>query len=57
MVEQGSSTANLYAVTKLPTPTLSVLGSEKKFPVRRVYCVGSNYRFAYVPSTFLWRGS
>lgn len=34
----------MYAVKKLPTPTLSVVGSEKRFPVRRVYCVGSNYR-------------
>lgn len=33
-----------YAVPKAPTPTLSVLGSEECFPVRRVYCVGSNYR-------------
>lgn len=38
--------ADLYAVKKFPTPTLSVVGSDKRFPVRRVYCVGSNYRCA-----------
>lgn len=42
----GGGAADLYAVKKLPTPTLSVVGSEKRFPVRRVYCVGSNYRCA-----------
>lgn len=36
--------ADFYAVKKLPTPTLAVVGSDKRFPVRRVYCVGSNYR-------------
>ncbi|CAM9935119.1 unnamed protein product [Hapterophycus canaliculatus] len=25
-------------------PSLAVTGSDKRFPVRRVYCVGSNYR-------------
>lgn len=42
----AAGAADLYAVKKLPTPTLSVVGSEKRFPVRRVYCVGSNYRCA-----------
>lgn len=40
-----------YAVPKSPTPTLSVLGSDKRFPVRRVYCVGSNYRLVGVHCT------
>lgn len=34
----------LYAVPKVAVPTLAVVGSNKRFPVRRVYCVGSNYR-------------
>ncbi|CAN0305925.1 unnamed protein product [Pylaiella littoralis] len=33
-----------YAVPKAAVPTLTVVGSHKRFPVRRVYCVGSNYR-------------
>eukprot|EP00752_Nemacystus_decipiens_P012482 g11056.t1 len=33
-----------FAVPKVDTPTLAVVGSDKRFPVRRVYCVGSNYR-------------
>lgn len=33
-----------YAVPKVDAPTLAVVGSHKRFPVRRVYCVGSNYR-------------
>ena len=36
-----------YAVPKVDAPTLAVVGSDKRFPVRRVYCVGSNYRCAY----------
>lgn len=26
-------------------PTLTVIGSDRRYPVRRVYCVGSNYRY------------
>lgn len=33
-----------YAVPKVEAPTLAVVGSDNRFPVRRVYCVGSNYR-------------
>lgn len=43
---KAAGVADVYAVKKLPTPTLSVFGSDKRFPVRRVYCVGSNYRCA-----------
>lgn len=42
----AAGAADVYAVKKLPTPTLSVVGSDRRFPVRRVYCVGSNYRCA-----------
>lgn len=34
-----------FAVPKIATPSLAVVGSDKRFPVRRVYCVGSNYRY------------
>ncbi len=27
----------------IPTPTLPIAGSDKRFPVRRIYCVGRNY--------------
>lgn len=49
----ASATGNLYAVSKFPEPTLSVHGTDKRFPVRRIYCVGSNYRYAPLSST-LW---
>ena len=26
-----------------PTPSLPIIGSNKRFPVRRIYCVGRNY--------------
>ena len=26
-----------------PIPSLAIVGSDKRFPVRRVYCVGRNY--------------
>ena len=44
-----------YAVPKVDTPTLAVVGSAKRFPVRRVYCVGSNYRYDDAMSWFLER--
>lgn len=37
-----------YAVPKVAVPTLAVVGSNKRFPVRRVYCVGSNYRCVWI---------
>jgi fumarylpyruvate hydrolase len=33
----------IFAVEKLANPLLPIKGSEAKFPVRRVYCVGRNY--------------
>ena len=30
-------------VFKIPTPTLEILGSTLRFPVRRIFCVGRNY--------------
>src|SRR5215216_4414096 len=32
-----------YVIDIGPLPSLPVAGSEKRFPVRRVYCVGRNY--------------
>jgi fumarylpyruvate hydrolase len=32
-----------YVIEPLPVPTLPVQGSDKLFPVHRVYCVGRNY--------------
>jgi fumarylpyruvate hydrolase len=30
-------------VPQLPVPTIAISGSEQRFPVRRIYCVGRNY--------------
>ena len=32
-----------YAVKIAPVPTLPILESTLRFPVRRVYCIGRNY--------------
>lgn len=32
-----------YVIPPAPTPSLPVLGSPKRFPVRRIYCVARNY--------------
>jgi len=32
-----------YAFTPAPQPTLPIQGSDKLFPVHRIYCVGRNY--------------
>jgi fumarylpyruvate hydrolase len=32
-----------YAFTPIPQPTLPIKGSDKLFPIHRVYCVGRNY--------------
>jgi fumarylpyruvate hydrolase len=32
-----------YVVQPLPVPTLPVQGSDKLFPIHRIYCVGRNY--------------
>lgn len=32
-----------YAIPAAPRPTVAVAGSNARFPVRRIYCVGRNY--------------
>ncbi|MCT4555015.1 MAG: fumarylacetoacetate hydrolase family protein [Pelagimonas sp.] len=32
-----------YSITPPATPSLAVMGSDARFPVRRIYCVGRNY--------------
>ena len=32
-----------YAFTPVPQPTLPIKGSDKLFPIHRIYCVGRNY--------------
>jgi fumarylpyruvate hydrolase len=32
-----------YVVTVPPQPSLAVVGTQARFPVRRIYCVGRNY--------------
>ncbi|HET6912419.1 MAG TPA: fumarylacetoacetate hydrolase family protein [Rhodanobacteraceae bacterium] len=32
-----------YAVEPAPVPSLSIHGSEARFPVHRIYCIGRNY--------------
>jgi len=38
-----SETRAAYAVDAAPVPVLPVSGSERVFPVHRVYCIGRNY--------------
>ena len=33
-----------YAIQPAELPALPITDSEDKFPVRRIYCVGRNYR-------------
>jgi fumarylpyruvate hydrolase len=33
-----------YAIEPDPPPSLAVAGRDERFPVRRIYCVGQNYR-------------
>ena len=35
--------ADAYVIPQPPQPALAVKGSDKKFPVRRIWCVGRNY--------------
>lgn len=35
--------SDAYVIPPAPTPSLPVVGSTARFPVRRVYCVGRNY--------------
>ena len=37
------STASRYVITPPPQPAIAVAGSDKVFPVRRIWCVGRNY--------------
>ena len=32
-----------YAFTPVPQPTLPIKGTDKLFPIHRIYCVGRNY--------------
>jgi fumarylpyruvate hydrolase len=32
-----------YAIPAAPRPTVAVAGSDRRFPVRRIFCVGRNY--------------
>ena len=32
-----------YAIPPAPVTSLPITGSDQRFPVRRVYCVGRNY--------------
>lgn len=38
-----TSDAQKYVIDPLPQPTLAVAGTDKFFPVRRLWCVGRNY--------------
>ena len=33
----------LHVVPSLPLPTVAVRGTQARFPVHRIYCVGRNY--------------
>jgi fumarylpyruvate hydrolase len=32
-----------YAITPSPIPSLPIAGSDQRFPVRRIFCIGRNY--------------
>src|ERR1700744_5524740 len=32
-----------FAIAAAPIPSLPIEGSEQRFPVRRIYCIGRNY--------------
>lgn len=32
-----------YAITPPPVPSLPIVGSDQRFPVRRIFCIGRNY--------------
>jgi fumarylpyruvate hydrolase len=38
-----STDASRYVISPPPQPTIAVAGSDKLFPVRRIWCVGRNY--------------
>jgi fumarylpyruvate hydrolase len=35
--------ADRYVITPAPQPAIAVAGTDKQFPVRRIWCVGRNY--------------
>ena len=35
--------SDAYVIPPPPTPDVSIAGSDRRFPIRRVYCVGRNY--------------
>ena len=35
--------SEIFAIPKLPSPTVAVAGTTARFPVHRIYCVGRNY--------------
>ena len=38
-----TSDAQKYVIDPPPQPALAVIGTDKSFPVRRLWCVGRNY--------------
>jgi fumarylpyruvate hydrolase len=44
MTQHGSAAAPAAAIDIGPRPSLAIAGSSERFPVRRIYCVGQNYR-------------
>lgn len=39
----GYPVAMSYAITPPPVPSLPIIGSDQRFPVRRIFCIGRNY--------------
>ena len=39
-----SAATEVHAVDPGPRPSLAIAGRAGRFPVRRIYCVGQNYR-------------
>jgi fumarylpyruvate hydrolase len=44
MTQHDSAAAPAAAIDIGPRPSLAIAGSSVRFPVRRIYCVGQNYR-------------
>jgi fumarylpyruvate hydrolase len=42
-MEQAMSVEQRYVIEPSPRPALAIAGSDRLFPVRRVWCVGRNY--------------
>ncbi len=41
--ESADSSTNDYIFPAWPRSTLEIMGTDKRFPVRRIYCIGLNY--------------